>query len=126
MTMYFDSLYQLVDLWASGVDVSFYKWLCELYDNIVNLVHDSASGISTIPRFKPMSEVRCRGDRFAQIKDEAELAAEGRHRKEEETAKQLRAKVEQVRASNVTAAWGMSGDGYVSGARRLRGGRACP
>jgi hypothetical protein len=91
MTMFFDSMYQLVDLWASGVNVSFYDWLCELYNNIARW--DSTKGC---PKFKQMSNVGCCGDTFERIKDDAKEAAEKKATEEMEAAEKLRREAEQA------------------------------
>lgn len=102
--MFFDSLYQTVDLWAADVNVSFAGFLERLFSNIAgwngapvpdNLWGTGSLGFWTFKDFE--SEVTCDGDYFDTVLEEAEKAAEAAERSKvaaEEFAERLRSEQE--------------------------------
>ena len=66
MTMFFDCMYQLVDLWATGVEVSFSQFLEDLYENIADY-----NPVAGHDKFKATHKVGCIGEKFEQAKEDA-------------------------------------------------------
>jgi hypothetical protein len=66
-TMFFDSMCQLVDLWAGGLDVSFVQFLTTLYDNIAEW-----STTHSCPKFRPLVDVGCLGEEMERKRLEAQ------------------------------------------------------
>lgn len=69
---FFNSIYELVDLWAADLEVSFVKFLTNLFDNIAEWTDDLGGHW----KFKGLETVRCEGDKFEALKDDARAAAE--------------------------------------------------
>lgn len=97
--MFFDSLYQLVNLWADGVEVSFYQFLVDLYNNIAEW-----NEAYNCPKFKPLSGVGCRGAEFEQNKADAQASKDAQaraQREKEEEEERRRQEAERMRVAEL-------------------------
>lgn len=101
MPMFLNGMYELVDLWAADLDVSFYQFLSMLFENIAVWVPGPSEELGTAaedtpkqgsPRegghwiFQQMKDVKGVGEKFDEIRDEAQAAqnaAEALHREAE-------------------------------------------
>ena len=93
MVQFFDSMYQLVDLWASDLKVSFFKFLDALFNNISHWCDRHKYW-----KFQPLEVVECAGAKFDEIK---EVARE--QMKHEEEMKQQAAKRVELEAAAARA-----------------------
>ena len=66
--MYFDSVYQMVYLWAGGLNLSYVGLLELLFDNIA---HDENLNSHTSWAFKHLDDVKCCGEKLEEIMDDA-------------------------------------------------------
>lgn len=62
MTMFYDSMYQLVDLWAGEANVNFCSFLNTIFDNVA--VWDDSNNPEPMWKFKPLNKTECVGEAF--------------------------------------------------------------
>jgi Ca2+-binding EF-hand superfamily protein len=93
LPMFFDSVYQLVDLWAADLDVSFTEFLDLLFDNIAEWVAEDMHW-----KFKDLKDVEGKGEKLDEVQNQAKLRQEDSERKKreaEEAAEKYRLQQEQ-------------------------------
>ena len=93
-TMFFDSMYQLVDLWAGDMNVKFCTFLSTLFNNVA--AWDYTDNPEPMWKFKPLEAVGCIGEEFEQIKEDARMADMEAKRAAEEASKHVKEKREQA------------------------------
>ena len=71
LPMFFDSIYQMVDLWAADLDVSFTEFLELMFNNIAEWVEEDLHW-----KFKPMKDVKGQGEKLDDIQNRAMLEQE--------------------------------------------------
>ena len=91
--MFFDSMYQLVDLWAGNLNVRFFAFLYTLFHNIA--YWDESDNPEPMWKLRQLVDVGCIGEKFEEIKEEARQAK----REEAEREAAAAAAAEQVRVN---------------------------
>ena len=111
MTMFFDCMYQLVNLWATGVDISFSQFLEDLYENIAE--YNTVAGHD---KFKATHKVGCIGENFEQAKEDAaarRAAAEKARQDALDEAERLRLEAEKARQVRILRPYPPTHRGYA-------------